>query len=38
MNYKIVSWNVAGLRSLIKKVDVVDFIKNPENRIQNDFC
>ena len=31
MDYKIASWNVAGLRAMIKKPEFEDFIKNQEN-------
>ena len=31
MDYKIVSWNVAGLRAMIKKPDFENFINNPDN-------
>lgn len=31
MNYKIVSWNVAGLRAMLKKDSFHEFMQNPEN-------
>tara|TARA_R110002072_G_scaffold83996_4_gene190465 strand:+ start:1312 stop:2106 length:795 start_codon:yes stop_codon:yes gene_type:complete len=31
MDYKIVSWNVAGLRAMVKKPDFEEFINNPKN-------
>ena len=33
MNYKIVSWNVAGLRAVLKKDSFLDFIKNNDHDI-----
>ena len=31
MDYKIVSWNVAGLRAMVKKPEFEQFINNPDN-------